>query len=257
MMGEGMGGMSPEEMRERMKDSSPSREIPFYKEKTFVVIVTGILVLLIGWIIKQWRVRLWAPRRKYGALTNEAVLVVDLCESTKLAVTQGDSFAMRITNKMKECVREVSERFGARFFQSTGDGYLITFPTGTDAARAAIKILQNADDYNRTTSKKEKIELRVGISYGELVLDDERGRYGVAINKAFRIEGLKKEQRERLGGEVESGAFPDKNRILVSEELKEEITGVKGIEVESVGVFSLKGFTGLHRIFSIPWKDLA
>ncbi len=132
---------------------------------------------------------------------------------------------------------------------------MITFPSGTSAVRAAVKMLQNADGYNREAPEKERIELRVGIGYGEMVLDEQGGRHGAAINKAFRIEGLKREDQERLGDGLSPEDFPEKNRIFLSEELKAEIDGVQEIQTQLVGVFNLKGFTGLHRIYHIPWED--
>lgn len=256
MIGERMR-MPAEEMSERMKGVIPREEVPFYREKTFLVTLTVASFLIIAWMIKRWSLFSRRVLKNQGSFVNEAILVVDLCESTKLAVTQGDAFAMRIKNKMKQCVREVSESFAAKFFENIGDGYLITFPMGTDAVKAAIKILQNADDYNKGVHEREKIELRVGISYGELIMDEQGGRHGAAINKAFRIEALKKEQQESLGGGLKPEDFPDKNRIIVSEELKEQIDGVEGIKPQLVGVFNLKGFTGLHRIYYIPWKGIA
>jgi len=134
--------------------------------------------------------------------------------------------------------------------------YTIEFPISHREHRAAVKILQNADGYNKDAPEKERIELRVGISYGELALDEQGERHGAAINKAFRIEGLKKEDQQSMGGGLEPEGFPEKNRILVSEEIKEEIRDVTEIPVHQVGVFDLKGFTGLHRIYYIPWRDV-
>jgi class 3 adenylate cyclase len=256
MRGEAMGGTLTEEMREGMKDLIHSKELPFYQEKTFLVMVTASLVLLLVWFIKQGGIRPWRVLKREGSFVQEAILVVDLCESTKLAVTQGDVFSMRIKKKMKACVREVSENFGATFFENTGDGYLIMFPTGTGAVRAAVKILQNADDYNKDAREKERIELRIGINYGELILDEHGGRHGAAINKVFRIEGLKKEQQQSLGDGLKPEDFMEKNRIFVSEEISEEIRHIKEIQVQPVGVFELKGFTGLHRIYYIPWEEV-
>ena len=255
----GMGSQMGEggEMMKRMMEGVLSpKEVPFYREKTFMAIVLAGFIIFIALMIRRWGIRPWKGQKKQTAFINEAILVVDLCESTKLAVTQGDAFAMRIKNKMKQCVREVAETLGANSFESTGDGYLITFPTGAGAARAAIRILQNADGYNQGVPEKERIELRVGIGYGEMVLDERGERHGAAINKAFRIEGLKKEDQERLGDGLRPEDFPEKNRIFVSEELREEIKGVQGIRDQLVGVFNLKGFTGLHRIYHIPWNNI-
>jgi class 3 adenylate cyclase len=82
---------------------------------------------------------------------------------------------------------EVSENFRATFFENTGDGYMIMFPMGANAVRATVKILQKSDEYYRVDPEKEKIELRVGVNYGELVLDEHGGRHGAAIKKVSRI----------------------------------------------------------------------
>jgi len=57
--------------------------------------------------------------------------------------------------------------------------------------------------------------------------------------------------------EVSPEDFPEKNRIFISEELKEEISGVQGIRARLVGVLNLKGFTERHRIYHTPWEDTA
>jgi class 3 adenylate cyclase len=243
-------------MIKRIKDDIPPKESPFYQENTFIVAVTGALMLLVFWIIKRGGIRPWGVFKKQDSFINEAILVVDLCESTKMAVTQGDVFAMRIKNRMKDCVREVAQGFRAKFLENIGDGYMVTFPTGPDAVRAAIKILQNADDYNKDAPEKERIELRIGINYGELVLDERGGRHGAAINKVFRIEGIKKDQMQNLGEGLKPEEFLEKNRIFLSEEIKEEIKDMQDIQAQLVGVFDLKGFTGLHRIYYIPWQKL-
>ena len=259
-MGEMMGGMKSGNMErmmgENMKNAFPPKVMPFYKEKTFLVIITVALMLIVVWMIKRWGRRSWRVISKQNAFVNEAIFVVDLCGSTKLAVTQGDVFAMRIKNKMKACVHEVSEAFQARYFENTGDGYMITFPSAIDAVRAAVKILQKIEDYNKDIPQKEKIGLRIGIHYGELVFDEQGGRHGASINKAFRIEGLKKEQQQDMSDGLKPEEFPEKNRIFVSEEINEEIKDDPEILVKPVGIFDLKGFTGLHRTYYIPWKDL-
>ena len=260
MMGDMMEGKGSEDMgrwmEENMKDSMTPNEVPFYQEKTFLVIITVAFVLIVVWIIKRLGLRPWRLIVKQNAFVNEAIFVVDLCGSTKLAVTQGDVFAMRIKNKMKACVHEISEAFQARFFENTGDGYMITFPAAIDAVRAAVKILQKIEEYNKDVPQKEKIGLRIGIHYGELVFDEQGGRHGASINKAFRIEGLKKEQQQNMNDGMKPEEFPEKNRIFVSEEINEELKGDPEISVRPVGIFELKGFTGLHRTYYIPWKDL-
>lgn len=244
-------------MREMMQDYMAVNEVPFYQETAFLVLVAVGFAVLVAWLIRRRDFRLGGLLQSREKFVNEAILVVDLCGSTKLAVTQGDVFAMRIKNNMKACVRELSNKLGANYFESTGDGYLITFADAADAITAAIRVLQQAADHNKTASEKERIELRIGINFGELILDKDGGRHGASINKAFRIEGLTKEQRRNVGDAQEHPGFVQKNRIFVSEEISEEVKGNREIRIRPIGIFELKGFTGLHRVYCIPWNEFA
>ena len=218
-----VGDWGAEQMREMMRDHLTVNEIPFYQETGFLAVLVAGFAVLAAWLIWRRGFRLAGFLRSRGAFVNEAILVVDLCGSTKLAVTQGDVFAMRIKNNMKACVREVSNKWGARYFESIGDGYMITFAAAADAVKAAIEVLRRASDHNETAAVKEKIELRIGINFGELILDEQNGRHGASINKAFRIEALTKAQAQNLGDRQDAPDFAQKNRIFVSEEISEEI----------------------------------
>lgn len=242
-------------MHEMMRDYTNMEEVPFYQETIFLVLVSVGFVVLVAWLIRRHDFRLGGWLQSRDAFVTEAILVVDLCGSTKLAVTQGDVFAMRVKNNMKVRVREIADKLGANYFESTGDGYLITFPAAADAITAAIRVLQQAADHNKTASEKGRIELRIGINFGELILDEDGGRHGASINKAFRIEGLTKEQRRNLGDAQEHTGFVQKNRIFVSEEISEEVKGNHEIKIRPIGIFELKGFTGLHRVYCIPWNE--
>jgi len=91
--------------------------------------------------------------------------------------------------------------------------------------------------------------VRAGISYGEILIDDRGARHGTTINKAFRLEALSHKSfvQKEGGGEVR-----DRNRIFLDEEAEQELRLTK-ITLRYVGFCTLKGFSGLHRVFEMQW----
>ncbi len=100
-------------------------ERPFYRERTFLVLV-GAAAAGAGLVAyRAMRVR----RRRAVSAVAEAVLVVDLVESTHLATHYGDTLAMRARNALKDLALAAAERRGVAFVESTGDGWFMTFPS--------------------------------------------------------------------------------------------------------------------------------
>ncbi len=77
------GGM----MRKMMEEFGAPKAVPFYQEKTFLAMVVAAFVILIAVVIKRWGLRPWRALKKPTAFLNEAILVVDLCESTRAPET--------------------------------------------------------------------------------------------------------------------------------------------------------------------------
>src|SRR6185295_10935244 len=74
------------------------------------------------------------------AADNLAVLVVDVCDSTRLYHQIGDGAAHRLTAQCLACVSEVTSRNGGQVVKTTGDGAVTIFPTVEQALGAAASI---------------------------------------------------------------------------------------------------------------------
>jgi len=242
--------MKGDRMRES-RDLPPHHE-PFYQEHTFLILATVVVAgtgFVAFWLIqKQWR-----RRRGPMNFVSEAVLVVDLVNSTFLATHYGEGFAMRARNTLKDRTMEVAEAHGLIFAENTGDGYFMTFPSVLQAVRTAVELLKGLKDRPPDMSPGPPLELRTGISYGEILIDDRGARHGTTINKAFRLEGLSPESFVQKEGD---GEVRDCNRILLAEEAEQELR-LPDITLRSVGFCTLKGFSGLHRVFEVQWDGQA
>jgi TolB-like protein len=94
---------------------------------------------------------------------------------------------------LKACRRElidpkIAEHQG-RIVKTTGDGALVEFASVVDAVRCAIDIQRATAERNTDTPGDRRIEFRIGINVGDIILD-EGDIYGDGVNIAARLEAL-------------------------------------------------------------------
>jgi class 3 adenylate cyclase len=224
---------------------------PFYREWTFHVLI-GLIAATAGvFAHRTWSRRRW--RRPPAGVMQEAVLVVDLIASTQLATHHGGSLAMRARNALEERTLAAARRQGAAFVENTGDGCMMTFPSVAAAVQSAVALLRDLRDRPPDLAPGPPLDVRAGVTYGEILLDSRGGRHGAAINKAFRLMGVPSDAFVAVEGEERLKAVPDRNRIFLDEEAANE-PGSEGVAPRQVGVCRLKGFTGFHRVYEMPWN---
>jgi class 3 adenylate cyclase len=194
---------------------------------------------------------LGSGRRAVSAV-NEAVLVVDLVDSTHLATHYGDMLAMRARNTLKDLTRAAAEQHGVIFAENTGDGWFMTFPSVAGALETASDVLRGLCERPPDLAPAPPIEARAAITYGEILLDARCTRHGATINKAFRVIGLSEGDVARAEGAGERLAVPDRNRLLIDEEANQELHAVEAPR-RFVGFCRLKGFSGLHGVYEVLW----
>jgi len=226
---------------------------PFYRERTFLVLL-GVGIAGAGFVAFRITRLRWRKGRGPVEFVSEAVLVVDLVDSTHLATHYGDVIAMNARNAIKERTLAAAEPHGLTFAEDTGDGYFMTFPSVSGAVQTAVALLRDLRDRPPNLSPGPPLEARVGISYGQILLDTRASRHGAAINKAFRIEGLSRDSFAQLEGESALGKIPDRNRIFLDEEAAQEVRSAH-IPLRPIGFCRLKGFSGLHRVFEVLWAE--
>ena len=114
------------------------------------------------------------------AADNLAVLVVDVCDSTRLYHQIGDGAAHRLTAQCLTCVSDVTQRNGGQVVKTTGDGAVTIFPTVEQAFGAATSI-QHA-------VREGPLRVKIGLHAGP-VLRAEGDVFGGTVNFAERVLG--------------------------------------------------------------------
>ena len=181
----------------------------------------------------------------------EAILVIDLVASTELGSTYGDSFALKISDRLTELVKPLTAKHRVRFTKSTGDGYLMTFQQVKNAIDFSLEVLDVVKEDNEKVPEGERITLRFAINVGETRIDAKGDRLGTAVNMTFRVEGLKPESLITDEGGMKKEEMPLVNRILITEPLHKEATAHGEFKTRYVGFFDMKGISGRHKIYQL------
>ncbi len=181
----------------------------------------------------------------------EAILVLDLANSTDIGAKYGDDFALRLTNRLVEETKPISTKHRARFTKSTGDGYLMAFNEISHAVNFAMDILDTLKKSNATHPPQERIDVRIAINVGETRIDDKGDRLGTAVNMTFRVEGVKPKDLIPDVGGMKPEEMPLLNRILVTEPVKQDLEKNGLVKTRFIGFFELKGIPGRHRIYQV------
>jgi adenylate cyclase len=83
---------------------------------------------------------------------------------------------------------KIAEHRG-RIVNTAGDGFLAEFASAVDAVRCAMEIQRGMAEHNASTPEDRRIELRIGVNIGDVIVDAD-DIYGNGVNIAARIEGL-------------------------------------------------------------------
>jgi len=214
-------------------------------------ILVGVLAALAGVLgHRAWSRRRW--RRAPLGVVVEAVLAVDLVNSTWLATHHGEDLAMRARNVLERRTLAAGNSNGVTFVENTGDGCMMTFPSVLAASQAACKLLQGLRDRPPEMTPSPPLEIRAAVTYGQILLDARGSRHGSTINKAFRLMAVSSDAFVNVEGEGRLSEIPDRNRIFLDEDAANEL-GAADATLTRVGICRLKGFSGFHRVDALAW----
>jgi len=96
------------------------------------------------------------------------------------------------------------EQHRGRVVDSPGDNLLAEFASVVDAVRCAVEIQKELKVRNAELPDQRRMEFRIGINLGDVVVEGER-IYGDGVNIAARVEGL-----------AEAGASVSQGRLMTT-----------------------------------------
>ncbi len=118
-----------------------------------------------------------------------AILAADVAGYSRLMGADEEGTLERLKALRRELVDpNIAEHHG-RIVKTTGDGLLVEFASVVDAVRCAVAVQQAMPERDTGVGADERIELRIGINLGDVIVEDD-DLYGDGVNIAARIESL-------------------------------------------------------------------
>jgi adenylate cyclase len=118
-----------------------------------------------------------------------AVLAADVVGYSRLMGLDEEGTLARLKALRKALVDPTIAKHRGRIVKTTGDGMLVEFASAVDAARSAVEVQRGMADQNAPLPQDERIELRIGIHVGDIIIDDN-DIFGDGVNIAARLEGI-------------------------------------------------------------------
>lgn len=95
----------------------------------------------------------------------------------------------RLREVRSDHVDPAIERHGGRTVKLMGDGALAEFTSVVEALQCAVELQRGLADRNDSVSEKHKIQLRIGLHLGDVIVEGD-DIYGDGVNVAARLESL-------------------------------------------------------------------
>ena len=154
-----------------------------------------------------------------------AILTADVVGYSHFMEVDEEGTLARLKSLREELFDPKVAEYHGRIVKIIGDGVLVEFASAVDAMRCAVEVQHDLTERNSATPENHRLELRVGINVGDIIIEGE-DIYGDGVNVAARLEGL-----AEPGGVCISGTVHDAigNKIPVQFEYMGE-KEVKNIE---------------------------
>ncbi|MFH0984067.1 MAG: adenylate/guanylate cyclase domain-containing protein [Candidatus Omnitrophota bacterium] len=117
------------------------------------------------------------------------IMFIDLQGYTSLTSQNTREEHQLFITEIHAFVEKHAQSKRGRLVKTMGDGFLITFESPTDAINCGLAIQEEIGRRNMNVlDESHWLRLRVGISTGEVSVDENNDVYGDAVNIAARIE---------------------------------------------------------------------
>jgi class 3 adenylate cyclase len=149
----------------------------------------AIPLCLISWLAGLLRLRPWQKNRSRNRHRVLSILFSDIKDFTQKTEAASRGELMELLALNRRLVESAVKPRGGKIVKSIGDALLATFESATNAVLAGLEIQRRVREHNAAAVDGKKMELRVAVCTGEVVMDDG-DVFGTAVNVASRVQGL-------------------------------------------------------------------
>ena len=166
-----------------------------------------------------------------------AILAADVAGYSRLMGVDEEGTLAALKAYRRDIIDPKIAEHRGRIVKTTGDGALVEFASAVDAVRCAMDIQHVMAERNASISEDRRIEFRIGINVGDIIID-EGDIYGDGVNIAARVEAL---------------AHP--GAICVSENAYQQVKGKLALDVSDMGEQQLKNIAQPVRVYGVRLQD--
>lgn len=168
-----------------------------------------------------------------------AVLFTDIVGSTKYFKAKGDLAGREMLQSHQDIVSTPVIEHGGLVVKTLGDSIMAYFTDPREALKSAIKIQQALGRHNINKDQNDQIHVRVGIHYGDGIIEDQ-DIFGNVVNLAAKIVPM-----------------ADKEQIFISQQVYDVSKNFAAVDFEKLAATSeqeeLKGIS----LYKVLWNDTA
>src|SRR3984893_12222641 len=162
-----------------------------------------------------------------------AILAADVVGYSRMIEADEEGTLRRLKSLRAEVIDPKIAEHRGRIVKTTGDGFLVRCASVGDALRCAAEVQAVIAESSARVSPDRRIELRVGIHQGDIVVEDG-DIFGDGVNVAARLEGL-----------TEQGG------VCVSARVQEDAAGRLDLAFADMGEQALKNIARPVRVYRV------
>ena len=162
-----------------------------------------------------------------------AIFAADVVGYSRLVGADEEGTIARLKVLREEVIDPSIAKHNGRIVKSMGDGLLVEFASIVDAVRNAVEVQRAMAGRNAGLPEGERIEFRVGINLGDIVIDGD-DILGDGVNVAARLEAL-----------AEPGG------ICIRRAVRNQIRDKLDLAYEDMGEVEVKNIARPVRVFRI------
>ncbi|MGK9169264.1 adenylate/guanylate cyclase domain-containing protein [Inquilinus limosus] len=160
-----------------------------------------------------------------------AIVALDVVGYSRLTGLDEEGTLARLKGLRDEIIDPAIADAHGRVVKTMGDGLLIEFQSSVDAVRCAIAIQSRMAMRRSETETDRRMELRIGVHVGDVVVDDT-DLLGDGVNIAARLEGI-----APTGG------------VSISEDVWRQVDGKVPASFSDMGEVALKNIARPVRVY--------
>ena len=162
-----------------------------------------------------------------------AILAADVAGYSRLMGADEEGTLAALKSHRREVIDPKITEHRGRIVKTTGDGMLVEFASVVNAVACAAKIQQEMRARNASVPEDRRIEFRIGINLGDVIVEDN-DIYGDGVNIAARIESIAKP-----GG------------VAISASVRDNVGNKLDLTFEDTGEQTLKNIERLVRVYNV------